>query len=207
MFRASDRYRDLASMTTRCATLTYAGDFCLDVVPCVVDRRSPGTLEVCNRNDGVFEPTNPLRDTAWLAERNMWVGSNHLQHAMRLIKYLRDIIGHIQRDLDLNNDAVGSHFHPLDGRQQNRGLAFGSAHSRRFLVWRLVNLFLSISIILSSFRNPVLPSVLSQPTLGPGCQTARKRDPLWAPNRDPFLSRSSSGEARSPQQAKSVAAG
>ena len=39
-----------------------------------------------------------------------------------------------------------------------------------------------------------------------GCQTARNRDPLSAPKRDPF-SLSSSGEARSPQRAQRVAAG
>jgi hypothetical protein len=38
------------------------------------------------------------------------------------------------------------------------------------------------------------------------CQTARNRDPLSAPNRDPSFPRFS-GEARSPQQAQSVAAG
>ena len=38
------------------------------------------------------------------------------------------------------------------------------------------------------------------------CQTARNRDPLSAPKRDPF-SLSSSGEARSPQRAQRVAAG
>jgi len=38
------------------------------------------------------------------------------------------------------------------------------------------------------------------------CQTARNRDPLSAPNRDPSFPRIS-GEARSPQRAQSVAAG
>jgi len=38
------------------------------------------------------------------------------------------------------------------------------------------------------------------------CQTARNRDPLSAPNRAPSFPRIS-GEARSPQQAQSVAAG
>ena len=123
-------------MSTRCATLTYAGDFCLDVVPCVVDRRSPGTLEVCNRKDDVFEPTNPLRYTAWLAERNLWVGSNHLQHVIRLIKYLRDIKGTFSAKSILLTTLIGSQINPLDAREENQeGLVFGfadrPAHSRR----------------------------------------------------------------------------
>ena len=158
MFRASDRYRDLASMTTRCATLTYAGDFCLDVVPCVVDRRSPGTLEVCNRKDDVFEPTNPLRYTAWLAERNLWVGSNHLQHVIRLIKYLRDIKGTFSAKSILLTTLVGSQINPLDAREENRKAWFSDLPTAlRILVGRLDNL-LQANPVMPTVRNPVLPT-------------------------------------------------
>ena len=158
VFRASDRYRDLVSMTTRCATLTYAGDFCLDVVPCVVDRRSPGTLEVCNRKDDVFEPTNPLRYTAWLAERNLWVGSNHLQHVIRLIKYLRDIKGTFSAKSILLTTLIGSQINPLDARQENREAWFSDLPTAlRVLVGRLDNL-LQANPVMPTVRNPVLPT-------------------------------------------------
>jgi hypothetical protein len=77
-------------------------------------------LEVCNRKDDVFEPTNPLRYTAWLAERNLWVGSNHLQHVIRLIKYLRDIKGTFSAKSILLTTLVGSQINPLDAREENQ---------------------------------------------------------------------------------------
>jgi hypothetical protein len=52
----------------------------------------------------------------------------------------------------------------------------------------------------------VLLAALNESGEGQDCQTARNRDPLSAPNRDPSFPRIS-GEARSPQQAQSVAAG
>lgn len=158
VFRASDRYRDLASMSTRCATLTYAGDFCLDVVTCVVDQHSPGTLDVCNRKDDVFEPTNPLRYTAWLAERNLWVGSNHLQHVMRLIKYLRDIKVTFSAKSILLTTLVGSQINPLDAREENRKAWFSDVPTAlRILVGRLDDL-LRANSVMPTVRNPVLPT-------------------------------------------------
>jgi hypothetical protein len=158
VFRASDRYRELASMSTRCVTLTYAGDFCLDVVPCVVDRHSPGTLEVCNRKDDAFEPTNPLRFTAWLDERNLWVGSNQLQHVIRLIKYLRDIKGTFSAKSILLTTLVGSQINPLDAREENQKAWFSDLPTAlRILVGRLDNL-LQANPAMPTVRNPVLPT-------------------------------------------------
>ena len=120
-------------------------------MPCVVDRRSPGTLEVCNRKDDVFEPTNPLRYTAWLAERNLWVGSNHLQHVIRLIKYLRDIKSTFSAKSILLTTLVGSQINPLDAREENRKAWFSDLPTAlRILVGRLDNLLQA---------NPVMPTV------------------------------------------------
>jgi hypothetical protein len=50
IFNASGTYKDKLSLGNRCATLEYAGDFSLDVVPCIVGRPPvPGRFEVCNR--------------------------------------------------------------------------------------------------------------------------------------------------------------
>lgn len=156
VFRGSDRYRDLASMTTRCATLTYAGDFCLDVVPCIVDRRSPSTLEICNRRDNIFELSSPLRYTAWLQERNTWIGSNHLQHVVRLVKYLRDIKGTFSAKSILLTTLLGSRINHTDAQPPNRQASFGDLPTAlRTLLGRLDDI-LQANPAMPIVRNPVL---------------------------------------------------
>jgi hypothetical protein len=91
VFRNSDRYKEKASRATRCVVLDYAGDFHLDVVPCVIDRYYGMTFNVCDRNENCFEPTAPEAYSAWLSERNSWTRNNMLRHSIRLLKYLRDI--------------------------------------------------------------------------------------------------------------------
>jgi hypothetical protein len=79
-FRASGSYKDKVGLHTRCVRLEYAGDFEIDVVPCIVNR--PGgtsPLEVCNRIDNRFEPTDGEAYTRWLTQRNDWVGNDMLR--------------------------------------------------------------------------------------------------------------------------------
>jgi hypothetical protein len=89
LFRSSGTYKELTGLKNRCVTLTYSGDFELDVVPCIV-QRTTATLEVCNRADEKFEPTDSERYTEWFQRANTWAGGDHLIHSMRLVKYLRD---------------------------------------------------------------------------------------------------------------------
>jgi hypothetical protein len=91
-FAGSGNYKDKIALHTRCVRLEYSGDFDIDVVPCLMNR--PGATygyEVCNRTDNRFEPTDGEAYTAWLAQRNDWVGSEKLREVTRLLKYLRDI--------------------------------------------------------------------------------------------------------------------
>jgi hypothetical protein len=86
VFRASDRYKDKTTLSNRCVTLEYSGDFDLDVVPYIVNRPG-GTYhyEVCNRVDDEFEPTHSEAYTKWLAQRNEWVAQDKLQEVTRLL--------------------------------------------------------------------------------------------------------------------------
>jgi hypothetical protein len=156
VFRASDRYRDLASIRTRCATLTYAGDFCLDVVPCVVDRTYRGMLEVCNRHDDRFEPTSPLRYTQWLAERNAWIGANRLQQTIRLLKYLRDIKETFSAKSILLTTLVGMQVTPLDAQRRGEWFADLPTTLRVLVAW--LDNFLQAHATMPTIKNPVLPA-------------------------------------------------
>jgi hypothetical protein len=85
-------YKDRVGLRTRCVTLTYQGDFTIDVVPYVANR--PGCFyrfEVCNRREDDFEPTDSEAYTYWFTERDRAIGSRKLKHMIRLLKYLRDI--------------------------------------------------------------------------------------------------------------------
>ncbi|NEP53668.1 MAG: nucleotidyltransferase, partial [Moorea sp. SIO3C2] len=86
-----DRYKKKVSRGTRCVALDYAGDFHLDVVPCVLNGYDGMTFNVCNRKNNAFEATAPEAYSDWLSERNTWTGNNMLRYSIRLLKYLRDI--------------------------------------------------------------------------------------------------------------------
>jgi hypothetical protein len=92
ILNASAAYADKTTLRTRCITIGYAGDFDIDIVPCLTNR--PGGshhYEVCNRTDDVFEATDSEAYTDWFDQRNSWTGSDRLREVTRLLKYLRDI--------------------------------------------------------------------------------------------------------------------
>lgn len=91
-FSASSRYVDIVHHNKRCVSLDYAGDFHLDVVPCIERKLYGENLHwVLNRETNEEERSEPEEYTAWQKERNDWVGANNLRKVIRLAKYLRAI--------------------------------------------------------------------------------------------------------------------
>lgn len=86
VFRGSATYRDMVSRRNRCVTIDYANEFHIDVVP-YMERH--GEHYITNRDDNLFELTNPEGYNAWLDERNR-LANGRLVKVIRLIKYLRD---------------------------------------------------------------------------------------------------------------------
>jgi len=120
VFRASGIYKDKTSLNTRCVTITYAGDFEIDIVPCVTDR--PGgtyRFEICNRVEESFEPTDSEAYTAWLEDRNGWVGNDRLREVTRLLKYLRDIKQTFTCKSILLTTLIGNLITPADAVYHN----------------------------------------------------------------------------------------
>jgi len=94
IFRGNGVYANKVSRGTRCVELNYAGDFHLDVVPCIqIIEGENRRFWVCNRlaEQNGFEETASEAYTAWLTEKNRIVGNNQLCKVIRLLKYLRDI--------------------------------------------------------------------------------------------------------------------
>ncbi len=86
---SSARHANLVEPKTRCVTLQYAGEYHLDVVPCV---RRDGELKVGNVDTGDWETTDPDGYSQWLLERDAHTQSL-LVPTIRLCKYLRDYKG------------------------------------------------------------------------------------------------------------------
>jgi hypothetical protein len=156
VFKGSDRYKDKVSRGTRCVALDYAGDFHLDVVPCIVDGYYGLTFQVCNRNEDEFEQTAPEAYSAWLAERNKWTGNDMLQHSIRLLKYLRDIKTRFSVKSILLTTLVGNCVSSLD--QFLQGQYFSDLPtSLKTLVGRLDD-YLQDNPEMPVVTNPVLSS-------------------------------------------------
>lgn len=90
-FRLSKMYRDMVSRKTRCLVVTYAGDFSLDVVPCVVNRGRLVRKEICNRHEDMFELTDGQGYATWWEKQCALASGRNLKKVTRLLKYLRDI--------------------------------------------------------------------------------------------------------------------
>lgn len=89
--KSNETYKDKVRRYSHCVTIEYAGERKIDIAPCVQDRESTETLEVCNRTTDEFEASKPEEYTHWLIDKNAITGSNNLRKTTRLIKYLRDI--------------------------------------------------------------------------------------------------------------------
>lgn len=88
LFRDNDTYKEMVHRKSRCVYLDYAGDFHLDIIPCLA--KSNGKFVVMNRNTNEEEPTDGEGYANWFRDKNSATGGNHLINVIRLTKYLRD---------------------------------------------------------------------------------------------------------------------
>ena len=157
VFNASGTYKDLHTLGNRCVTLDYAGDFSLDVVPCVVNRPPiAARFEVCNRIDDAFEPTNSELFTAWLEQRNAWIGNDNLRKVLRLFKYLRDVKATFTCKSVLLNTLIAGSVDATDVFNQSASFP-DLPTALKTLIGRLDN-YLQARPKLHKVQNPVLPA-------------------------------------------------
>ena len=91
-FKGHGTYASKVSRKTRCVTIQYAGEFSIDVVPCVRKSSLFGSTEwILNRSENTEEQANPDGFNDWFKQQNGYVGKNYLIKVVRLLKYLRDI--------------------------------------------------------------------------------------------------------------------
>lgn len=91
LFNSSSIYKGKASRQTRCVKLNYAGEFHIDVVPCIRKGGLLGQQEfVCNKLTNKLESCSSVEYSDWVKDNNKVVANNNLIKSIRLFKYLRD---------------------------------------------------------------------------------------------------------------------
>lgn len=156
MFTDSKLYKDKVSLQTRYVLLDYAGDFHIDIVPCVVDRPGGSKYEVCNRIEDDFEPTDSEAYTEWLNTRNTWTGDNRLREVIRLFKYLRDMKTTFSCKSILLTTLLGERLTALDNAY--RSTYFPDLPTALHTLFGRLDDYLQDRPDLHTISNPVLPS-------------------------------------------------
>ena len=135
------------SRKTRCVTVKYAGDFSLDVVPCI---RRGECLYVCNGEDNRLEPTDGTGYREWFNVKTE-VTNGHLKGTVRLLKYLRDHKDNFEVPSVLLTTLAGHSVHVNE-----RGKRFTNLPDTLQIVSKRMNAFLQAVPHRPRLRNPAL---------------------------------------------------
>ena len=147
--RENDVYAEKARRKTRCVVLDYAGDFHLDVVPCLISEDEK--QYICNNKTNEFEKTDGTGYRDWFNDKNGFTHGN-LKRVTRLLKYLRDHKGNFSVKSVLLTTLIGNTV--IDG---NDGSEFESIPDALKTVSDRINDFLQSNLTMPRISNPVLP--------------------------------------------------
>ena len=146
--RQHGTYKDMVHRKTRCVMVDYAGDFHLDIVPCV---EFNGQRYICNNKTNEFEITDGTGYRDWFNEKTRITNGN-LKRATRLLKYMRDHKGNFTAPSILLTTLIGMSV------QDNEGDArFKTDSDTLKTVCNRINAFLQANPNQPEIRNPVLP--------------------------------------------------
>ncbi len=148
-FRGNGNYKDKVHRKTRCVYLDYAGDFHLDVVPCVT--KPDGSKWVCNRETNDFERTDGTGYRNWFNDKTRITHGN-LKRVTRLLKYLRNHKGNFTAKSILLTTLIGNTVARVDD-----GDNFKSISDALKTVSNRINDFLQVNESMPTITNPVLP--------------------------------------------------
>lgn len=149
--RSNNNYADKVSRKTRCTTIDYAGDFHLDVVPCV---EHEDTHYICNRKEKMYEETDGDGYKEWLINKNRIVGGNYFRKSTRLLKFLRDHKDNFSVKSILLTTMLGNEIYDYDSGNSD----FSDFPTTLKTLTNRLNDFLQQNYIMPTVNNPVLPS-------------------------------------------------
>ena len=146
--KANGNYADKVHRKTRCVEVNYAGEFHMDIVPCV---ERDGAMYICNRQTNEFEITDGTGFRDWFNGKNE-VTHGNLKRAARLLKYLRDHKRTFTAPSVLLTTLIGNAV--WDG---DDGSQFKTLPDALKTVTNRVNDFLQINPFMPRISNPALP--------------------------------------------------
>ena len=152
--KGNDTYKDKVHRRTRCVYIDYAGDFHLDLVPCITQENWLTQEEehfICNNKENEFELTDGTGYRDWFNEKTRITNGN-LNRVTRLLKFLRDHKGNFSVKSILLTTLIGNSVYPSD----ESGEDFKDIPTSLKTVSNRINDFLQANISMPEICNPVL---------------------------------------------------
>ena len=146
--RKHGTYKDMVHRRTRCILVDYAGDFHLDIVPCVEIK---GRRYICNKKTNEFEITDGTGYRDWFNNKNRITGGN-LKRVTKLLKYTRDHKGNFTAPSMLLTTLTGEEVYDDEGDRN-----FKTVPDTLKTICNRINAFLQDHSDMPEIRNPVLP--------------------------------------------------
>ena len=147
--KANGNYADKVQRNTRCVTVNYAGEFKIDVVPCITYN---GNHFICNRKTNEYEITDGTGFRDWFNGKNRITNGN-LKLVTRLLKYLRDHKKTLTAPSVLLTTLIGNTVHDWEGDTD-----FKTIPDALLTVITRMDEFLRSRPSMPEIRNPALPS-------------------------------------------------
>lgn len=149
VFKENNTYKDIVKINSRCVTVDYAGDFHLDVVPCI---EYGEVCYICHKNEKRHEKTDGDGYTTWLRDKNEIVGSNNFRKSTCLIKFLRDHKDNFSVKSILLTTLLGNQIRNLDKNSSD----FSDLSTTLKTLSNRINDFLRDNKSMPTVKNPVL---------------------------------------------------
>ncbi len=146
--KGNQTYADKAHRKTRCVVVDYAGDFHLDIVPCI---DIEGQQFICNRKTNEFEPTDGTGYRDWFNAKNS-ITSGNLKRVTRLFKYLRDHKQTFTAPSILLTTLIGNAVYDSDAGDEFRTLP-----DTLVKISNRIDAFLQANSSMPTIVNPALP--------------------------------------------------
>ena len=152
--KGNDNYKDKVHRRTRCVYIDYAGDFHLDLVPCITQQNWLTQEEeyfICNNKENEFELTDGTGYRDWFNEKTRITNGN-LKRVTRLLKFLRDHKGNFSVKSILLTTLIGNNVYASD----ECGEDFKDIPTSLKTISNRINNFLQANIFMPEICNPVL---------------------------------------------------
>lgn len=146
--KQNNNYVDKIARKTRCVNINYAGDFHLDIVPCITQGQEQ---YICNKTTNAFEVTDGTLYRNWFNGKTQITHGN-LKRVTRLLKYLRDHKGNFSVKSILLTTLIGNSVYDYDNDENFKNIP-GTLKT----ISNRINSFLQINPVMPEVCNPSLP--------------------------------------------------